>query len=36
MNDGWGYLVDEVLANMFQGNSAVANGLGDSNQPGIV
>jgi len=34
-NDGWGFLVDAVLANMFDDNHCHANGLGGSNQPGI-
>ena len=32
-NDGWGFLVDAVMANMFQGNTCNGNGLGGSNQP---
>ena len=34
-NDEWGFLVDAVLANMFDDNHCHANGLGGSNQPGI-
>ncbi len=34
-NAEWGFLVDEVLANMFDDNHCHANGLGGSNQPGV-
>ena len=34
-NDGYGFLVDAVMANLFANNFCLLNGLGDSNQPGI-
>lgn len=35
LNKGWGFLVDAVMDNEFQGNHSLFNGLGSSNQPGI-
>ena len=35
-NDGYGlFVLDEVFANIFKNNECLANGLGDSNLPGI-
>jgi len=34
-NDGYGILVDAVMANLFENNFCLFNGLGGSNQPGI-
>jgi hypothetical protein len=34
-NDEWGFLVDAILANLFEDNDCKHNSLGDSNEPGI-
>ena len=34
-SDEWGFFVDAVLSDMFQGNVCSGNGLGDSNQSDI-
>jgi len=35
LNDGYGILVDAVMANLFENNLCLFNGLGGSDQPGI-
>ncbi len=34
-NQEWGFYIDEILTNIFQGNVCWGNGLGGSNQPGV-